>query len=268
MKKNLVHEVFDMTPLIHAQLKKSKQSTKGQKVFYGSDREQYYILKKPKVITKRKLMVYIHGGGFRFSSAQDHNFIGDFFLKRGYVSVNLCYRKVPKHRYPSLIDDIFMALRQVLDQLHSQGLRFEEIVINGSSAGGYLGAMLCFDTHRQQQYQLRPEWFKGLCSLSGALNINYNSSNWLYKKFMDDFFKGAQDSPLQYVRNNPSVNLLVMHGVDDPLVPFKDTKRFYDLYPGNKTIIPIEGKLHCKVCIAPFLECEEVKAYEAWLKTV
>ncbi len=265
MKKTLLHELREIVPLI--KLLRSSKCLSGEKNYFGEDKEQYYILKIPPQKTKKTLTVYIHGGGFRLSSALEHNFVGNFYNDYGYINVNLCYRKTPKYKYPHAIDDVFLGLKEAINNLREKNILIEDIVITGSSAGGYLGAMICFNLELQKKYGLDSYKFKGFCSLSGLINVNYNSKNPLYKKFIKDYFKDKKDNTYDYIENYSNTDLLVIHSIHDPLVKYEETKIFYDSYKGTKKIHDVENMLHTNVCIAPFLYKEkEMEVYLEWLQ--
>lgn len=238
----------------------------GEKVQFGREKDQYYIIKKPKQILSKTLAVYIHGGGFRFSSAKQHNFIGDWYCEQGFISVNLCYRKVPKFRYPTQIEDVFEGLKNAIEKLKFEGIEINNIVVTGGSAGGYLGSLLCFDQVRQKQYGLDHYSYKGFCSLSGVLNVNFSNNHWIYKNLMGNFFCGKIENPLTYIQKEHATNLLVMYSIQDPIVNKEDTKKFFEEYQGKKSLVEVQDKLHTKVCVSPFLyKDHDEKIYLDWL---
>lgn len=265
MRKTMFHELREIIIALK-DMKKTVRSD-GEKIAFGEDKEQYYILKLPKNNVNKTLTVYIHGGAFRFSSAEEHNFVGDFYTDKGYANVNMCYRKVPKHKYPTAIEDVFVGLKHALEKLESLNYEFKDIVVTGSSAGAYLGAMLAFNTKLQEKHGLNKYNIKGFCSLSGLVNIDYNSKNLAYRTFVKNYFEGIEDNTIDYVENRSDLEMLVIHSKSDPLVDYEKTKAFYSAYKGPKRLREIEDKLHTKVCVAPFIYDDmERKIYLEWLE--
>lgn len=82
-----------------------------------------------------KVMLYLHGGGYCFSSAQAHRPLTwrlSRMAKRPVLAIN--YRQGPDHDFEHWRDDALAAYRHLLDQ----GYRPENILIGGDSAGGHL----------------------------------------------------------------------------------------------------------------------------------
>ncbi len=264
-KKNILHEIFELIPLLFKM--KFIKCSSGEKISFGDENNQYYILKTPKQITKKTLTVYIHGGSFKHSSASSHNFVGDTFTKEGFINVNICYRKVPDFIYPAAIEDTFEGLAHSISELEKRNIVIEDIIISGSSAGAYLGAMICFNKDLQKKYKLDKYNFKGFCSLSGLINIDYKEkNNKYYKSIIDNFFGNVRDNTLDYINNVSDLSLLVIHSIDDPIVDYSETKIFYDSYKGNKELYIGTDVLHCMACISAFKpDRDEHSIFTKWL---
>ncbi len=268
MRKNMLNELVNSISPIKKQLKMKGNS--GQKTHYCNDKNGYYILKVPENIIKSTLTVYIHGGAMRISQASEFEHIGDFHNELGYINLNLCYRKVPDYIYPTQINDVFSGLQHALNYLKKLGIEIDDIVICGSSAGAYLGSMLCFNHELQKKYKLDNYNFTGFCSLSGWLNLDTNSDNFIYNKIINDYLPDLtikNANPIYYVENSHNTKMLLFHSLLDPLVEFKFVKEYYDKYVGPKELITIEDKMHIALCISPFYyNCPEKETYVKWLE--
>lgn len=83
----------------------------------------------------RKVTLYLHGGGYFFSSAQHHRPITwrlSRATKRPVFSIN--YRMAPKHGFEQWRDDAVEAYQYLL----KKGYQPEDIIVAGDSAGGHL----------------------------------------------------------------------------------------------------------------------------------
>lgn len=95
----------------------------------------------PAAAPQEKVILYLHGGGFRVGSIVSHR---DLIARIGHACgcrlLAINYRLAPEHRFPAALDDALSAYRYLLDQ----GLRPADIALAGDSAGGnlVLGAML------------------------------------------------------------------------------------------------------------------------------
>lgn len=86
-------------------------------------------------VQPRKVLLYIHGGGFVFGSPNTHAamvaHLGQRIRARAIMPK---YRLAPEHSFPAAPQDV----RAAWDALISQGVEPAEIVLGGDSAGGAL----------------------------------------------------------------------------------------------------------------------------------
>jgi len=80
-------------------------------------------------------VLYLHGGGYVIGSTESHRFMTAGIAAAGGISVlGIDYRLAPEHPCPAAIDDAVIAYQWLL----SQGIRSDNLVIAGDSAGGGL----------------------------------------------------------------------------------------------------------------------------------
>lgn len=85
----------------------------------------------------RRVMLYLHGGGYTLGSPQTHRTLASHLAKAARCSVLLPdYRLAPEHPYPAALDDAVLAYRALLDHFKPA-----QIILAGDSAGG--GLALC-----------------------------------------------------------------------------------------------------------------------------
>ena len=100
---------------------------------FDGEKVNIYIFEPKKVETK-KVLLFIHGGGFVYRGAKHHY---DFCMK--IAKEGLCkvvyvdYRLAYKHKYPAPIEDAFSAYKYILDNE-----KRKKIILCGDSAGGCL----------------------------------------------------------------------------------------------------------------------------------
>lgn len=84
------------------------------------------------------VMLYLHGGAFMIGGPATHRAICASLAKRGGFDVcALDYRLAPEEPFPAARDDVLAAYRALLES----GLRPEQIVFAGDSAGGNLSLL-------------------------------------------------------------------------------------------------------------------------------
>ncbi len=90
------------------------------------------------------VFVYFHGGGLvNGSKTCSDPFVRDL-LANGVALVSADYRMYPSAHWPDFIHDAAAAVKWVCDHI-GEYAPCKRIFVGGSSAGGYLSMMLCFD---------------------------------------------------------------------------------------------------------------------------
>lgn len=91
-----------------------------------------------------KVFLYFHGGGLERGSKASGERFSDYLTARGIAVVSANYRMYPDAKYPDFILDAALAVKwtkKFIDETYPGA----ELYVGGSSAGGYLSMMLCFD---------------------------------------------------------------------------------------------------------------------------
>ncbi|MGJ3244526.1 MAG: alpha/beta hydrolase [Elainellaceae cyanobacterium] len=82
-----------------------------------------------------KILLYLHGGGYVFSSARNYrNLVSRLAQASGVRALSVDYRLAPEHPFPAAVQDAILAYRWLV----STGIHPRHIVIAGDSAGGGL----------------------------------------------------------------------------------------------------------------------------------
>ncbi len=90
--------------------------------------------------------IYFHGGGF-VTGDKDGEFapiLAKYYTDNGVAYVSANYRMYPNAAYPDYIRDAALAVSYIKKNIESLG-GSGRIFVGGTSAGGYLSQMLCFD---------------------------------------------------------------------------------------------------------------------------
>ena len=137
-----------------------------EKVAYGPHPAQYFLDFRPLPERDRGLtVVYLHGGGWDKGSPAYFTFIGQRLAREGYRCVMPGYRLVPRFRFPTQLEDVTAGTGAALRYLEKQGVDPARTVVVGSSAGGQLGALLCYTGPLAGQ-------FLGFAGLGGAYRFD------------------------------------------------------------------------------------------------
>ena len=116
----------------------------------GTHRIKLLIL-RPIIRTEEKApgVLWVHGGGYQSGSAKDI-FVTralSLVVKFGAVLVAPNYRLSKKHPYPAALHDCYAALLYLKEHAEEFGVRSDQIMVGGESAGGGMAAALCMLAH-------------------------------------------------------------------------------------------------------------------------
>lgn len=89
-------------------------------------------------------LVWLHGGGYAMGiPEQDEIFIERFILASGCTVVSPDYRLSIQAPYPAALDDAYLALQWLKLNSSFYGVRTDQLMVGGDSAGGGLTIALC-----------------------------------------------------------------------------------------------------------------------------
>ena len=201
---------------------------KGQNIKYGEDKNQYYRLYKREQenIENKSTIFFIHGGGWWHGSPSLYSSVGKYFYKMGYDTVLAGYRLVPMHRYPTQIEDVFLALSHYI----KNNPNVNNIIVAGYSAGGELAAHVVFDHERQENYNIDNSILKGFISISGVLDFFKCTSTYSKILIKNYVYKGKVDkaNPINLVNKEVDIPIMCIHGDADSLIDVNTSISFID----------------------------------------
>lgn len=121
------------------------------------------------------VFVYFHGGGIESGDKAGKGYLDLFNTvvnnKIAFVSAN--YRMYPSAVYPEFIDDAARCVAWVKEHI-SEYAPCKNIYVGGSSAGGYLSMMLCFDERWYKAYGISNTDIAGYVHDAGQPTVHFN----------------------------------------------------------------------------------------------
>ena len=109
---------------------------------YGAHKAQLADLYLPEKADA--VFVYFHGGGLNRGDKDGSSYFAPYLAERGIAVVTANYRMYPDAKYPDFIEDAATCVAWAYGYMR-ENLGCERMYVGGSSAGGYLSMMLCFD---------------------------------------------------------------------------------------------------------------------------
>ena len=101
------------------------------------------------------LFVYFHGGGLSAGKRGGVEVFAKTLADRNIATATVEYRMYPDAKFPDFIEDCADSIRWLKDNISQYG-KCGKIYVGGSSAGGYLSMMLCFDKRYLNTVGLEP----------------------------------------------------------------------------------------------------------------
>ncbi len=119
------------------------------------------------------VFVYFHGGGIESGSRVGVECFLEELTQAGIAVVSADYRMYPDAKYPDFIEDAALAVAWVKNHIGEYG-GCDGIYVGGSSAGGYLSMMLCFDEKYYKAAGVSPDDIAGYVHGAGQPTAHFN----------------------------------------------------------------------------------------------
>ena len=118
------------------------------------------------------VFVNFHGGGIVGGSKGTTPAL-EYVVKQGIAVVDANYRLYPEAKYPEFIEDAADAVKWVVDNIGQYG-KIKGIFVGGSSAGGYITQMLCFDKRYLEKVGIDSDSLAGYILDAGQPTAHFN----------------------------------------------------------------------------------------------
>lgn len=120
-----------------------------------------------------KVFVYFHGGGIQSGDKSDVVSFCEFLANQGIAVVSVNYRMYPDHKYPDFLLDVAESVAWTFKNINNYG-KCEHIYVGGSSAGGYMSQMLCFNKEYLAKHDIDIMDIKGFVHDAGQPTAHFN----------------------------------------------------------------------------------------------
>ena len=138
---------------------------------YGKEEAQKLDLYLPEEADT--VFVYFHGGGLNRGDKDGSRFFAPYLAERGIAVVTANYRMYPDARFPDFVEDAALCVAWAYEYMKAN-LHCERLYVGGSSAGGYLSMMLCFDRRYLTAAGVDPSAVAGYFHDAGQPTAHFN----------------------------------------------------------------------------------------------
>lgn len=119
------------------------------------------------------LFVYFHGGGLVSGQRGGVEVFAKLLAEHNIATATVEYRMYPDAKFPDFIEDGADALRWLRDNISTFG-KCRRLFVGGSSAGGYISMMLCFDSRYLEKVGMKPTDIDGYIHDAGQPTAHFN----------------------------------------------------------------------------------------------
>lgn len=196
----------------------------------------------------KAIFVYIHGGGIEAGTKNDGNYFAALLAKEGISTVSIAYRLYPQAKFPDFIEDGADAVAWVLQNKEIFG-GCDKVFVGGSSAGGYISMMLCFDPRYLAKRGIKSMDISGYIHDSGQPTSHFN----VLKEKRIDFRRVIVDetAPMYFVGTEPQYPPMLFIVADQDMenryeqtVLMLSTMKHFE-YDLSKTELKVMHGKHC-----------------------
>jgi acetyl esterase/lipase len=191
----------------------------------------------------RPVVVFWHGGRWRWGDKADYRFVGAALAECGYVAVVANYRHYPQVKMPGFMDDAARAALWAEAHAGEFGGAREHLYLMGHSAGAQLASLVTLDPRYFAAHGGAAPHIAGVIGLSGP----YDFLPLLEADVQDMFGPPelyAQSQPINFVRADAPPMLLIQ-GLKDETVRPKNSINFAAAL--GAVGVPVTLKLYPKV---------------------
>lgn len=200
------------------------------------------------VLPKLPTILWIPGGGWRGQSRDQMLCELGYFCEHGYVVACIDYRTSAQAKFPAQIEDVKTAIRFLRAKGAPYWVDPERIAVMGRSAGGHLTTMAAMnlDDHETAEWSGYSSHVKCGVDLFGPVEmaqmverskqlVQQPGYRWNRMEQTHEYALLGNVEPETVRAADPSAMvhpgmapLLIMHGNQDPLVPWESSQSFYE----------------------------------------
>jgi acetyl esterase/lipase len=217
---------------------------------YGTHQLQELDIYVHKGTTKAPVLFFIHSG---MNDKIQVQVATRSWLSLGYTVVSINHRFVPEFKFTQQVEDCFLALKWVMNNIHQYGGDGNKIVLTGFSVGGHMTALMVAETKWHNKYGIDINKIKCWIPMGGFYSMdlqeNYLSPGMAENLDLMKIPSKKDASPYEYVTGKEPPSLII-HGSDDWTVPRTNAQALYDKLKEKGAVTELailKGYMHTNV---------------------
>jgi acetyl esterase/lipase len=221
--------------------------------YYHEDHDPMHlcdIARPENHVGKLPVILHIHGGGWVYGHKDSYyKYYAMELSKYGYAVVTMNYRLAFDHPFPSMIEDIFSALKWIEDNQENEQFDISRIFLVGDSAGAHLAALASI-IHKKYDLQTMYNLKKTNCTI---LALGLSCGVYDFDRLLSDDHK----MPLRDVLMTTIFNRLDFQS--HPLYKVSSVSYLVDNSFTPSYILSSEADTLCPETLKLIEECKEHK---------
>ena len=181
------------------------------------------IYKKETTQPSTPLIIFVHGGSWKYGQKEDYLVYLLEFAKQGYITASLSYRLSKVAQFPAAVEDINCGVKWLKNNGMDYGIDTSKIVIVGGSAGAHLAMMVGYTDKYESCGSV--DQIKGIVNIYGPcdLTTDFALSNSALTEFIgmnydENPVPFENASPINYISSDDPPTI-TFHGTIDDTVP-------------------------------------------------
>lgn len=201
----------------------------------------------PSTCPKKPVIIYMHGGSWRFGSKEMKYPMMKILADQGFLVLNINYRLVGTQPLPAGFEDVKKAIRWTKKNISAFGGDENFIIMAGDSAGAHLGLMAGLVGAQEEELAVQ-----GTILISGAIDVlnefqmDPHRSTWFKDEICGKNASVSQSlAPLNYLKSGvQSPPVLAFHGRSDIIFDVTEAKQVNDKIGRQATGIEVPKAHH------------------------
>lgn len=194
-------------------------------VAYGPLPRQRLDLYLPRDLrARRRLVVFVYGGGWDAGARRTYRFVGHALAARGFTVAVPDYRLYPDARFPDFLDDTARAVAWLHANAAAHGVDAGRVALIGHSAGAYNAVAVALDGRYLEAAGTSPAVIGGVVGLAGPYAFNPLHYEETRPIFAPAQAEPDRAQPVRLVRRHAPPMLLAHGAVDQRVFPFNSLR--------------------------------------------